>query len=180
MCFDSKRKINIEAFFPIRVRGLALSCINLNRSSQLTGEKCLLVNGKCANGDKFGGGKRKEIGKWKRRAKIEGIWHGRNMEERVEREGEKSLKSRTSQGHFHLRYPVWNLSFLSRRHFNTYIYIYTRETFITHATHFSRGKSSGAKKKKFFNREIFSRAKKISQKLDYSLIYYVLYIYMEI
>lgn len=152
MCFDSKRKINIEAFFPIRVRGLALSCINLNRSSQLTdgiGEKCLLVNGKCANGDKFGGGKRKEIGKWERRAKIEGIWHGRNMEERVEREGEKSLKSRTSQGHFHLRYPVWNLSFLSRRHFNTYIYIHSRNVYHSLNTFFARKKLS-CKEKKIF------------------------------
>ena len=162
MCFDSKRKINIEAFFPIRVRGLALSCINLNRSSQLTGEKCLLVNGKCANGDKFGGGKRKEIGKWKRRAKIEGIWHGRNMEERVEREGEKSLKSRTSQGHFHLRYPVWNLSFLSRRHFNTYIYIYiyTLAKHLSLTQHIFREEKALVQRKKNFLTVKFSLVRK--------------------
>lgn len=100
------------------------------------------------------------------------------QEERVEREGEKSLKSRTSQGHFHLRYPVWNLSFLSRRHFNTYIYIYihTRETFITHVTHFSRGKSSRVKKnfKQDSDREIFRATKFLKNLIIHSFI--VLYI----
>lgn len=99
------------------------------------------------------------------------------QEERVEREGEKSLKSRTSQGHFHLRYPVWNLSFLSRRHFNTHIYIYIRETFITRVTHFSRGKSSSIKNnfKQDSDREHFRAKKFLKNLIIHSFI--VVYIY---
>lgn len=88
------------------------------------------------------------------------------QEERVEREGEKSLKSRTSQGHFHLRYPVWNLSFLSRRHFNTHIYIYSRNVYHSRNTFFARKKLYNIKNnfKQDSDREHF-RAKKFLKNL---------------
>lgn len=43
----------------------------------------------------------------------EGGKREREIEKRVEREGEKNARSRTSQGHFHLRHPACDLSFLS-------------------------------------------------------------------